>query len=138
MCGLVDSNSGGVSVHPSFESSLVVEVKQGQHLDPMLMELKDSMLIKMNESVALRGDDILRYQDRLCLPYVDDLRTRIVIEAYGSRYSIHPGYTKMYHDFRQIYWWDGMKKDIAEYVAKCPNFQQVKAEHLILVSDSYY
>ena len=74
MCGSVDSNSGGVSVHPSFESSLVVEVKQGQHLDPMLMELKDSMLIKMNESVALRGDDILRYQDRMCVPDVDDLR----------------------------------------------------------------
>ena len=30
---LVDSTSGGVSVHPSSESSLIVEVKKGQHLD---------------------------------------------------------------------------------------------------------
>ena len=36
----------------------------------------------------------------------------------------------MYHDPKQIHWWDGMKKDIAEYVAKCPNCQQVKAKHL--------
>ena len=36
----------------------------------------------------------------------------------------------MYHDLKQIYWWDGMKKDIADYVAKCPNCQQVKAEYL--------
>ncbi|XP_069147107.1 uncharacterized protein [Solanum lycopersicum] len=36
----------------------------------------------------------------------------------------------MYHDLKQIYWWDGMKKDIAEYVAKCPNCQEVKVEHL--------
>ena len=36
----------------------------------------------------------------------------------------------MYHDLKQIYWWDGMKKDIAEYVAKCLNCQQIKAEHL--------
>ena len=36
----------------------------------------------------------------------------------------------MYHDLIHIYWWDGMKKDIAEYVAKCPYCQQVKAEHL--------
>ena len=36
----------------------------------------------------------------------------------------------MYHDIKQIYCWDGMKKDIAEYVAKCPNCQPVKAEHL--------
>ena len=81
----------------------------------MFTELKDSMLIKMNESVALRGDDILRYQDRMCLPDVDDLRTKIVAVAYGSRYSIHPGSTKMYHDLKQIYWRDGMKKDVAEY-----------------------
>ena len=34
----------------------------------------------------------------------------------------------MYHDLIHIYWWDGMKKDIADYVAKFPNYQQVKAE----------
>ena len=42
---LVDSNSGGVSLHPSSESSLVVEVKEGQHIYPLLMELKDSVLV---------------------------------------------------------------------------------------------
>ena len=96
------------------------------------MELKDSVLLKMNESFTLGGDGIRRYQDRLYIPYVDDLWTSIVEEAHGSRYSIHPGSTKMYHDLKQIYWWDGMKKDIAEYVAKCPNCQQVKVGHLKL------
>ena len=100
---MVDSTSGGVSVHPSFESSLVVEVKNGQHLDPVLMELKDSVLIKMNVSFTLGGDNILRYQDRLCVPDVDDWRTRIIAEAHGSRYSIYPGSTKMYHDLNNIY-----------------------------------
>ena len=118
-----------VSDHPSSKSSLVVEVKQGQHVNLVLMEIKDSTLIKMNESFALRGEGILRYQDRLCVPDVDNLYTRIVVESHGSRYSIYPGSTKMYHDLKHIYWWDGMKKDVAEYVAKCPNCQQVKAEH---------
>ena len=45
---LVDFTSGSVSAHPSSESSLVVEVKKGQQLDPVLMELKYSALIKMN------------------------------------------------------------------------------------------
>uniref|UniRef100_A0A0V0GQI5 Putative ovule protein n=1 Tax=Solanum chacoense TaxID=4108 RepID=A0A0V0GQI5_SOLCH len=35
----------------------------------------------------------------------------------------------MYRDMRKIYWWNGMKKDIAGFVAKCPNCQQVKVEH---------
>ena len=65
-----------------------------------------------------------------CVPNVDYLPTRIVAEAHGSRLYIHPGSTKMYHDLRQIYWWDGMKNDIARYVAKCPNCRQVKAKHL--------
>ena len=36
----------------------------------------------------------------------------------------------MYHDLREIFWWKGIKRDIAEFVAKCPNCQQVKVEHL--------
>ena len=60
----------------------------------MLMELKDSVLLKMNESFALGDDGIIRYQNRLCVPDVNDLRARIVAEAHGSRYSIYPGSTK--------------------------------------------
>ena len=44
-------------------------------------------------------------------------------EVHGSKYSIHLGSIKMYHDLKEIYSWDFMKKDIAEYVAKCPNGQ---------------
>ena len=61
---------------------------------------------------------------------MDDLQTRICAEAHGSRYSIHLGSKKKYHDCKKIYWWDGIKKDITEYVAKCPYCQQVKEEPL--------
>ena len=38
---LVDTPSGSVLVHSSFESSFVVDVKAKQHLNPELKELKD-------------------------------------------------------------------------------------------------
>ncbi|XP_069145551.1 uncharacterized protein [Solanum lycopersicum] len=85
---LVYSTSGDVSVHPSSESSLVVEVNEGQHLHPVLVELKNSVLVNMNESFALGGDDILRYQDRLCVLDVDDLKTKIIAETHGSTTNI--------------------------------------------------
>lgn len=45
------------------------------------------------------------------------------------RYSIHPQLTKMYRDLREVYWRNGINKDIAGFVAKCQNCQQVKVEH---------
>ncbi|XP_070031682.1 uncharacterized protein, partial [Nicotiana tomentosiformis] len=74
------------------------------------------------------GDGTLRYQGRLCVPSVAGLREKIMIEIHQSRYSIHPGSTKMYHDVKEQYWWDNMKKSIAEFVAQCPNCQQVKID----------
>ncbi|WMV09610.1 hypothetical protein MTR67_002995 [Solanum verrucosum] len=35
----------------------------------------------------------------------------------------------MYRDLREVFWWNGMKRDITDFVAKCPNCQQVKVEH---------
>ena len=35
----------------------------------------------------------------------------------------------MYRDLRDIYWVNEMKRDIAKFVSRCQNFQQVKVEH---------
>ena len=60
---------------------------------------------------------------------MDNLREEILEEANFVAYSVHPGAMKMYHNIRDLYWWDGLKKDVADYVAKCLICQQVKAEH---------
>ncbi|KAH0669726.1 hypothetical protein KY285_023887 [Solanum tuberosum] len=60
---------------------------------------------------------------------LEELRKKSTIESHGLRYFIHPGVTKMYGDLKRIYWWPGMRKDIADFMAKCQNCQQVKYEH---------
>ena len=63
------------------------------------------------------------------MPCADDLIHIILTEAHSSRYSIHPGATKMYRDLKKHFWWSRMKRDIVDFVAQCANCQQVKYEH---------
>ncbi|RVW78377.1 Transposon Ty3-G Gag-Pol polyprotein [Vitis vinifera] len=79
--------------------------------------------------VVKGNDEILRFGTRLYVPNDEDLRRELLEEAHCSKFAIHPGGTKMYKDLRQNYWWSGMKRDIAQFVAQCLVCQQVKAEH---------
>ena len=83
----------------------------------------------MIKGFDLTQNRVLYCQNRLCVPNVSGFRKSIIEEVHHSRYSIHPGSTKMYHDLKGMFWWGGMKKDLAEFVAQCPNYQQVKVEH---------
>ncbi|GJU68097.1 putative reverse transcriptase domain-containing protein [Tanacetum coccineum] len=68
-------------------------------------------------------------KDRIWVPLVGDVRKMIMDEAHTTKYSIHPGADKMYHDLRDMYWWPGMKRDVATYISKCLTCSKVKAEH---------
>ena len=64
------------------------------------------------------SEGILRLGTRLCVPDVGELRKEIMEEAHFSAYNIHLGYNKMYHNLKDTYRWNGMKRDIANFVSK--------------------
>jgi hypothetical protein len=47
------------------------------------------------------AEGTLWFKDRLVVPKKKALKKKILDEAHTSRYSIHPGSTKIYHDLRQ-------------------------------------
>ena len=63
------------------------------------------------------------------VPQLTDLREEILREFHCSRFSVHPGSTKMYQDLRRQYYWSGMKRHVGDFVRRCLTCQQVKAEH---------
>jgi hypothetical protein len=46
------------------------------------------------------AEGTLWFEERLVVPKKEALKKKILDEAHTSRYSIHPGGTKMYHDLR--------------------------------------
>ena len=74
-------------------------------------------------------EGLLRFDSRIWIPNVQELKREILQDAHSSRYSIHPGSTKMYRDLKEYYWWPNMKKEIASWVNTCLTCQRVKAEH---------
>nr|GEU66441.1 putative reverse transcriptase domain-containing protein [Tanacetum cinerariifolium] len=63
------------------------------------------------------------------IPTTQNEAYKVVNAPAEMLYSLHPGADKMYYDLRDMYWWPGMKKDIALYVSKCLTCSKVKAEH---------
>ncbi|GJX68973.1 putative reverse transcriptase domain-containing protein [Tanacetum coccineum] len=76
-----------------------------------------------------RDNGEIYFFDRIWIPSVGGVRKLIMDEAHTSRYSVHPGADKMYYDLRDLYWWPGMKRDIAEYVSRCLTCSKIKAKH---------
>jgi len=122
-------NSEILLVYVQAKSSLVERIKTTQYEDEQLCKYRDEVTTGKSERMMVDGAGMLRLGNRLCVPNIGGLRRVILEEAHNSRYTMHPGSTKMYHDLKQLYWWEGMKKDIANFVSSCLTCQQVKAEH---------
>jgi hypothetical protein len=111
------------------ESTLEVEIREGQLEDAKLKEIRQ--LIRDNKTSDFSEDSqgTLWLGKRICVPNLKPIKESILREAHDSAYSIHPGSTKMYKDLKTRYWWNGMKRDVTEYVALCDTSQWVTAEH---------
>nr|XP_033508434.1 uncharacterized protein LOC117273376 [Nicotiana tomentosiformis] len=84
---LVDAEGGRILVQNTAKSSFVTEVKERQHEDPELIKLRESIPQQRQPLFELTGDGVLRYQGRLCVPSVGELRAKILSEAHYSRYA---------------------------------------------------
>jgi ribonuclease HI len=114
-----------LSVRPVLDD----QIKEAQKDDEKLMEIKAQTGENKAPDFRVDKDGVLWFKKRLCVPKQGHYRQTILDEAHNSAYSIHPGATKMYLDLKEKYWWNGMKGDIAKFVAYCDVCRRIKAEH---------
>jgi hypothetical protein len=112
------------------ESILLQKIIDAQRSDEGMKHIHEKL--KAGKVNCFRKDDqgIVWFNNRIVVPKNDEVHQQILDEAHLSRYSIHPGSTKMYHDLKQHYWWTKMKIEIARYVARCDTCRRVKAIHM--------
>ncbi|GJT06203.1 putative reverse transcriptase domain-containing protein [Tanacetum coccineum] len=77
----------------------------------------------LEKQLERKEDNGLYFVERIRGPAYGNLRTLIMNEAHATRYSIPPGADKMHYDLRGVYWWPGIKKEIAMYV-KIPEWKR--------------
>jgi hypothetical protein len=94
------------------------QIRLAQKECPEIEEVKSLMARGKAPDYHLDEQGTLWLKDRICVPRSKEIRD-----------SIHPGCTKMYQDLKVRFWWEKMREDIAEYVARCDTCQRVKAEH---------
>ncbi|GJQ98541.1 putative reverse transcriptase domain-containing protein [Tanacetum coccineum] len=71
----------------------------------------------LDQQMERKEDESLYFMYRIWIPLVGDVRMVVLDEAHKSKYFVHPGADKMYYDLCDMYWWPGMKRDIAIYRA---------------------
>lgn len=119
----------GFAASLKVQSTLEKQIREAQPKDSEFSDIKKKMAEGKFKDFTVDDQNILWINGRICVPDADGLRQLILKEAHDSKYSIHPGSTKMYQDVKNKFWWPNLKRDVAEFVALCDVCQKVKAEH---------
>jgi hypothetical protein len=111
----------GALSHISVEPTLRDQIIMAQLSDKRVQIIKENLHQKTKKYKYFRqdGNGILWFGSRLVVPKTKDLKKKILDDAHLSKFSMHPGSTKMYHDLKPSYWWTRMKREIAQYVSEC-------------------
>ncbi|XP_071694690.1 uncharacterized protein [Rutidosis leptorrhynchoides] len=113
----------------TIRANLVSQIRDAQLEAVKEEHWKDEAIKGLIKQIEVKGDGTRYFVGRLWVPKYGELRKLVLDEAHKTRYSIHPGTGKMYHDIKEFYWWPNMKADVATYVSQCLTCAKVKVEN---------
>jgi hypothetical protein len=121
------NNTQGVTIE--LEPTLEQDIRKGQKDDEKINKIHQLIIDGKGKDFREDAEGVVWFKDRLCVPGIKSIWELILKETHETTYSIHPGSEKMYQDLKKRFYWYGMKREIAEYVAVCDSCQRIKAEH---------
>ena len=91
--------------------------------------MAENLTKSLSTGYSINEKGYLLYKNRLYIPNVPKIKLLILNGIHKTPYSGHPGYQKTITMLEKDYFWPNMKNELAEYIAKCFECQQVKTEH---------
>ena len=92
----------------------------------MWQQMEDDKKQGKTSEYGRNKEQILNFHGKFYVPNRASLKELILNEFHRRNYASHPGYQKMLTTIRKVYYWPGIRKNIAEYLSKCLDCQQVK------------
>ena len=123
------SDDGSITAELKARPLYIQQICDAQKVDKELQAKRIQCESNSELNFLSDSDGCLRLCGRICVSKDTDLIQNILHKAHNGCLSVHLGSTKMYNGLKKMYWWNGMKSDISEFVLKCLVCQQVKAEH---------
>ena len=85
------------------QPDLIGKIKSSQKDDLELVAIMGKVR-KWGKSIfILMDDDTLKFKNKLCIPHIGGMRRELLKDFHNSRFTVHPGGTKMYSDMKQLY-----------------------------------
>ena len=71
----------------------------------------------------LTADGLVRFRDNIYVSDNNELKKLILRDYHAKPYLGHPRYQKTMIVVKKLYYWPNLKKEVAEFVARCLDFQ---------------
>ena len=101
-CTLVSSKINGLLAYVTVEPTLIGEIKARQWENKLLKKKYEAQGNTTDLDIII-SNVILKFQNRICIPDIPELKKKILEEAHNSRFAVHPSNTKMNHDLKKHY-----------------------------------
>ena len=94
------------------------------------LELENEVIkVPKYEGWTFKDDGLLRFNKIIYDPPNEYIWKLILFESHRAIYMAHPGVKKMYVELKPLFFWNGIKSDVVNYLVKCLECQLVKVEH---------
>jgi hypothetical protein len=119
-----------ISMYQSYLKDRIIEAtKSDLKYKELVEKLQQGILQQKIEEYKVDNDEILMYRGKIYVPNSQELKNLILREMHNVPYVGHPGYQKTIAAIKSQYYWQGMKKEVVDFIARCLECQKVKVEH---------